>query len=145
MRAHPNAAGLGVNWCIFGSSGHITKPEGGVLENFTMRSDDNFHSNRTIKTICDPTRVLVFPNPHYPLCRRGFYNLDENGIPIAAAWTSKVSFQTIRINHYFSKSREEYTAKKSRGRATVNQYRTAKDFEAYDQNLIRDTEILSLV
>ena len=116
-----------------------------MLENFTMRSDDNFHSNRTIKTICDPTRVLVFPNPHYPLCRRGFYNLDENGIPIAAAWTSKVSFQTIRINHYFGKSKEEYMSKKSRGRADCLREHIISDFEVCDQNIIHDTEILSLV
>ncbi|MBQ7733401.1 MAG: glycosyltransferase family 2 protein, partial [Synergistaceae bacterium] len=56
MKSHPNAGGLGVNWLIFGSSGHETKPEGGVLKNFTRCAEKNFRANHHIKTICDPMK-----------------------------------------------------------------------------------------
>lgn len=58
MASHPNAGGLAVNWCIFGSNGHKTKPDGGVLENYTKRAQDNFSAHEVIKTICDPAKVF---------------------------------------------------------------------------------------
>ena len=32
MKSHKHAGGIGANWLLFGSSGHETKPVGGVLE-----------------------------------------------------------------------------------------------------------------
>lgn len=34
LREYEAYGGLGVNWRVFGSSGHIDKPEGGTLANF---------------------------------------------------------------------------------------------------------------
>ena len=146
MAFHPNAGGLAVNWCIFGSSGHITKPEGGILENYIMRSEDDFKYNLHIKTICDPQKVYSYAHCHFPQYRIGFHNLDENGNIVRGPFTSKVNFEKIRINHYFGKSREEYIAKRDRGRAdTGGMYPSMEQFDLYDQNAVRDTEILSLV
>ena len=142
MREHPNAGGIGVNWCIFGSGGHIAKPKGGVLENYTMRSEDNFRANYHIKTICDPMKVFYYGHCHFPTYRRGFHNLDENGNIVEGAFTDKVSYEKIRINHYFSKSREEFIAKRNRGIACQPGIRPMKDFDDHDQNIVRDTEIL---
>ena len=143
MKSHENAGGIGINWCIFGSNGHITKPEGGVLENYTMRSKDNFESNLHIKTICDPLKVFFYGHCHFPTYRRGFRNLDENGNIVIGPFTSKVSFSKIRINHYFGKSREEFIAKMNRGLADTLRFYDMSNFERYDHNVIHDTEILS--
>lgn len=145
MKSHKNAGGIAINWCIFGSSGHITKPEGGVLENYTMCAEDNFTVNLHIKTICDPQKVLGFNNVHYPIYCRGFRNLNENGKIVRGPIAQEVHFSKIRINHYFTKSREEYKAKKNRGRADTNTIRLIEDFDIYDKNDIHDTEILRLV
>lgn len=142
MKSHKNAGGIGINWCIFGSNGHITKPEGGVLENYTMCSEKNFGPNIFVKTICDPMRVFCFTDPHFPNYRRKLRNLDENG-GITRSVSSKVSFDKIRINHYFTKSLEEYKAKRIRGKADRDDLRTMDEFYVHDQNLIHDTEILS--
>ena len=142
MTSHPNAGGIGVNWCVFGSNGHTTKPEGGVLENYTMRAEDDFFPNRHIKTICDPSRVISV-STHYPTYVRGFYNLDENGEKIDGPLTQAVHFSKIRINHYFTKSREEFMLKRNRGMADNNGIRNVSDFDSHDQNVIHDTEILS--
>lgn len=143
MKSHENAGGLAVNWCIFGSNGHITKPEGGVLENYTMRSEDNFKYNLHIKTICDPQKVLYYGHCHFPTYRKGFFNLDENGNIVNGPFTSNITFSKIRINHYYTKSREEYTAKISRGRADALLVNDMSNFYENDQNVIHDTEILS--
>ena len=150
MAAHPNAGGLGINWLIFGSSHHEKKPEGGVLENFTMCAEkDSFWQNRFIKAIIDPARVLV-QFVHSPTCRKGYYYLDENGEIIkliSGTLSEQVHFDKIRINHYFCKSLEEYIAiKQARGdvffgRSLKNT--TLDFFYDCDRNDIIDTEILS--
>ena len=144
MTSHPNAGGIGINWLIFGSSGHIARPEGGVLENFTMCSDKDYHDNHTIKTICDPTKVLS-ASVHMPFFYRGFHNLYENGEVIPYGEELEIHWDKIRINHYFCKSLEEYTAiKMERGDVMFGATRKKLDFFRYrDQNVIHDTEILS--
>lgn len=143
MTSHKNAGGIGINWLIFGSNHHEKKPEGGVLENFTMCAEKDFFENRHIKTICDPLKVLSYI-VHFPIYYAGFHNLNENGEIISSGnRTKEVHFDKIRINHYFSKSREEYIAKKNRGRADLSAVRTMGDFHHFDQNVLQETEILS--
>ena len=144
MTSHPNAGGLGINWCIFGSNHHEKRPEGGILENYTMRSLDNFFVNRHIKTICDPAKTF-FVVIHDVLCYKDFCNLDENGERIDGPLTQSVHFSKIRINHYFCKSLEEYIEKRKRSRADTGETRPMSDFTGHDQNVIHDTEILSHV
>ena len=143
MNSHPNAGGLGVNWLTFGSSGHEKKPEGGILRNFLMCSEKNFASNFHIKTICDPLRVFAWANPHFPVYRRGFHNLDVNGEIIDGAFTKEVHHETIRVNHYCTRSKEEFIEKVRRGRADINiNTRSMKDFYDSDKNDVKDTAIL---
>ena len=143
MTSHPNAAGLGVHWLIFGSSGHITRPEGGVLRNFTKCASHDFEVNYYVKTIIDTSRVAVF-GIHVPaVCRAGYYPMDETGVLIRSGITQEVHYNHIRINHYFCKSREEFAIKKDI-RGDVNALkRTMKDFDIHDRNECTDIEILS--
>ncbi len=146
MRSHENAGGIAVHWCIFGSSGYESKPEGGVLESYTMRSETDFPGNYYIKTICDPLKARYYgEDPHYPIYLKGFYNLDENGEIVEGSVSKKITFSKVRINHYFTKSREEYILKRNRGKADRDDLRTMEEFYEYDQNVIHDTEILSHV
>ena len=145
MSYHKNAGGIGINWCMFGSSGHHKKPKGGVLENFTMRAEKDFGTNRLIKTICDPMKVLSIPSVHFPIYRRGFHNLDEEGNIIAHGYslTKEVRFDKIRINHYYTKSKEEYMINKIKRGYADSTVRNIDDFYFCDRNEVIDTEILS--
>ena len=142
MNEHPNAGGLCPHWLVFGSSGHETKPEGGVLKNFLMCSDKSFSSNQLVKTICDPEKVLSFESVHVAAYVKGYYNLNENGEIITVNY-KKVTFDKIRINHYFSKSKEEFLKKRNKGMSNIRGLRRMEEFIAHDQNVIKDTEILS--
>ncbi|MBQ7219797.1 MAG: hypothetical protein IJS28_02340 [Synergistaceae bacterium] len=144
MTSHPNAGGIGINWLMFGSSHHEKRPEGGVLENFTMCAEDDFSTNHIIKTICNPVKVLSAAG-HYPICYRGFHNLNEIGEILNGSRAETVHFDKIRINHYFCKSLDEYvTIKMERGDVSQGEtYKKLPYFRSYDQNVITDTEILS--
>lgn len=150
MHSHPNAGGIGINWCVFGSNGHLTKPEGGVLENYTTRLPDASDWNSLIKTICDPLKVFYYGHVHFPAFRKGFHNLTENGEIITGSKSPVVSFCNIRCNHYVYKSKEEYLAKRMRGQADSTELKSVEGFmKVYDaeQELftVTDTEILSRV
>ena len=147
MNEHPNAGGIGVNWLVFGSNGHESKPEGGVLENFTRCAEKDFSSNHYIKTICDPMKVLSVFDAHTLLYYKNFRNLDENGNPIGQivnlSLTKSVNFDKIRINHYFTKSKQEFMQKRARGRAYNGGIRPIENFYDHDRNEVLDIEILS--
>lgn len=141
MKKYPHAGGLGVNWLMFGSSGHETKPKGGVLKNFVMCAEKDFSANRHIKTICDPMKVLGIYNPHFAVYIRGFHNLNENGEIIESHHTEEVSFEKIRINHYYAKSKEEFIERRAKARLKGSM----GGFYHYDQNVVKDTEILERI
>ena len=145
MTTHKNAGGLAINWLVFGSNGHVQKPEGGVLENYTKCADRYFIANQHIKTICDPLKILRFQNPHFPIFCKGFHNLDEDGNVINGPFNQNINFKKIRINHYFTKSQDEYIQKMQRGCAYNPNLRNMQDFYKHDQNYVTDTEILSRV
>jgi hypothetical protein len=110
--------GVGVNWAVFGACGHRTRPPGLVVESYTRRTADP-GINRHIKSIADPKRVRAFSMPHSFMYFDGL-TVDENKRPITGppfSTTEDVSFSRLRINHYSTKSEEEYRRKLGRGPA----------------------------
>jgi hypothetical protein len=117
LREYEQWPGVGVNWAVFGTSGHLTKPQGLVIESYTRRTDRNV--NKAIKSIVDPSEVRAFCQPHFFMLRSG-PTVDENGRPITGppySGTSEVSFERLRVNHYATKSEEEFRGKLARGHA----------------------------
>lgn len=45
--------------------------------------------------------------------------MDENHYPVRGPWTKSVSYSTLRVNHYVTKSEQEFQAKLARPRADV--------------------------
>jgi hypothetical protein len=108
--------GIGVNWAVFGTSGHRTRPAGLVIENYVHRTEDP-RSNSHIKSIVDPSRVASSPSAHFFKYRDGLA-VDENKRPLEESpFSEQVSFERLRINHYYTKSEEE-AAKKFSGSTT---------------------------
>ena len=105
--------GVGVNWAVYGSSGHRTRPPGLVIENYVRRSD-NDDLNRHIKSIADPRRVRAFCTPHFFMYSgEPGVAVDENhqlvGDP-RPSMSKELSFSLLRVNHYMTKSDEEHHA-----------------------------------
>jgi glycosyl transferase family 92 len=103
--------GVGVNWALFGRSGHITKPPGLVIENYLMRVDSP--TSMFIKCIVDPSRAARCRNGH-EFEYHSLLAVDENHYPIHGTHTKSTSFARLRLNHYVTKSDEEARAKLGR-------------------------------
>lgn len=142
----PNAGGIGVNWCMFGSSHHNKQPKGLVCENFVWRAKvPGGKGTECIKTIAIPECIKVFKQPHYPIYKKGFYNINTNG-DIIPEWYSKINnYCMLKLNHYFTKSKEEWIARHSKGHSCMGATRTLDDFNAHDNNDILDEIAITLL
>ena len=120
---------IGVNWIVFDSNGLKKRPDCPVIEAFTrVKKDYQKKANRHIKTILKPEEVFLLDHPHFSVYKRRGLAVTENyekiGIPYAIktsinAFTDTNSVSKIRINHYHSKSLEEYIQKLMRGDAAT--------------------------
>lgn len=128
-----------VYWILFGSSGHVQRPRGGVIDNYTRclllnhaENDDFDHEesfdNRYVtgwavdgKSIVNPRAVREY-YVHKP--RRLWYGqvADERRNPARQRGAAEhLTFAEFRINHYWAKSIEDLRAKASRPRINVPQ------------------------
>lgn len=146
---HFGAAGVGVHWHIFGSSGHLTKQEGLVLSNYTHRANDDYIYNRHIKSIIRPKACVRAVTSHMFELDGPF--VDENGNNLAYAppfgyfENMPVTHNKLRINHYHTRSRQEYEQKAMRGyfgiddsKLTESKQRFEEMFSSHDMNEVFD-------
>ena len=110
------AAGIALNWCLYGNSGHKIRPKGLITENYLNRAKETNSMNHMIKTLCNPRLVRTYISPHYPLYRLGAISVDSTGRYRSKGWFCRdLTFKNMRLNHYYCKSEEDYKIKKSRG------------------------------
>ena len=150
LNGKPNAAGLAVNWQCFGSNGQEKADYSrGVLERFTRRAPSNWircetiGGNQLIKNISNPRAINFVKNPHYSTYFEGLYSVNEYGGLVESWSNAPVTVEKIVMNHYNTKSREEYFDKISRGTAdNVKNIYNMSFFEIRDRNDEFDDGIL---
>lgn len=109
-------AGVGVAWMMYGSSGHLTRPPGLVFEAFTRRAAA---PDRHVKCIVDPARTVgPVVIAHQFRCRGGLM-VDEKCHPLRGPFALQPTADTLRINHYVTKSRAELIERRSRIQANT--------------------------
>ena len=154
----PNAAGLAINWQLFGSNGQEKADYSrGVLERFMQRAPKDWaplaknpnaklrtSGNAIVKIIANPRKINLIGHPHYAIYFSECYSVNEIGKVIEPrSCNFPVTADKIVINHYNTKSHEEYLKKISRGAADGgNQLYTADKFCYFDQNDEFDDGIL---
>lgn len=145
--------GVSIPWHNFGFGGHQVQPSGSTLSSYTECASFPPNSRQfsllRYKTIADPAQIL-FAAPHTPSYRGdvdGAYN--DRGQRVAR-WAMRradfVSSEVLRINHYFTKSKQELHNKLSKGRVTedgeVNYGVYNRRLRHYDMNVTHDDAIL---
>jgi len=137
----PGCGGLGINWKIFGSNKHLTKPDGLVIENYTMAMAESHVESRHIKTCLKMEHTLrPAGDPHSFTYKPGYVCMNENYIPIVGPFSNHSSSK-IGINHYCLKSLEEYKINKlGRPRADTTKWsgKTLEDFYRFDKDCIEE-------
>ncbi len=115
----PTISSVWLHWVCHSANGHWKKPIGGVMENYTKPCVRPLHDH--FKTIARPKQVWQFENPHE--CK------------LVAGQRHNESLENAQLNHYFTKSYEEWLKKIARGRADGGGKRTPQEFFAYNDEM----------
>ena len=151
LSRYSNAAGLGINWQCFGSNGHEKADYSrGVLERFTRRAPSDWESDvgkagNFFKKVIDNPRLIRYRiNPHFSYYFDENYVVNSNGEPMHPWYGSEpILIDKIVINHYYTKSREEFEKKKMpKGSCCMNYDYVMENFYKFDRNEIFDDGIL---
>ncbi|HYW01736.1 MAG TPA: glycosyltransferase family 2 protein [Candidatus Acidoferrum sp.] len=145
LQNYEEFGGLGVSWLIFGSSYHIYPTSGLQIENYTLRSRNDFKENRHIKSIVQSDCVLTTTgNAHAFVYNPRYYCVNEAYEPISGPF-SRNTTEVIQLNHYHLRSYTDFLNKMQRGPADGVSYLKPERFfqcdrvanEVYDDCILR--------
>lgn len=111
-------AGVGVAWAMYGSSGHVKRPPGLVLQNYLRRAAI---PDSHVKCIVNPERVVEPILAAHQFRCRGALMVDEKFHPLRGPFAPLPTIDVLRINHYCTKSREELRERRSRVQVNTGQ------------------------
>lgn len=141
LRNYENASAINVHWVFYGSNGHRTKTEGLVTDRFTKRSAKVDKHTKAIVKVSDA--IEVGKNPHY--FKVTGRTVDENGNILSPTFMGLKEGGTadiLRINHYHTKSYEEYIERKKKpdpGTGVIyTRERLEEMFKCHDLNEVAD-------
>lgn len=141
------AAALFVNWLIFGSNGHATKPPGLTIEGYTQRAALGMPdpTGRHGKIIARMDAIDYFGpcGSHNAAFLHGGA-INERGEAVSGSSCSSPVADRWRINHYYHRSKEEARARcQAVDNNTIPGYRkTPGRMRKHDLNDIKDRDIL---
>lgn len=115
LKDYEEFGGLAINWQMFGPSGHKTRPTSLQIEAYQKRNRMDADVNRHVKVVVRPERVLKTRDPHSVVFKDGFRAVNEKKKPVEGSFSSPVSTEVVQINHYFTRTVEEYKAKIAKG------------------------------
>lgn len=118
------APAVAINWQMFSTDGHVVRPPGGVLENFKACAASG---NQHVKIIVQPELTVRVVTPHDALYVGGRTAVNEKGAAVRGALSNPPSLERLRINHYWTKSVEEYFLKKLNRGDAVGRDRSARE------------------
>jgi hypothetical protein len=137
--------GLAVPWQLFGSNGHVRRPPGLVIENYTRRSHDDFAVRRHTKCIVQPSRIAdIATNPHIFQSLNGRIVREDRQV-VSERFSSLVDDfvpRRLRLHHYVVQSREDFEAKARRGLVAEAGPRDERFFTVHDRNEVEDCTAL---
>jgi hypothetical protein len=126
--------GIGINWVMFGSNGiKNTNGNYNVLSRFTKKSSK---LNKHIKSIVKLNKNIIMSvhNPNTQI-------VNTNKELISGPFNPNGDYEIAQLNHYFTKSEEEFKLKIERGRADTTQKRIISNYDVH--NSANDIEDLT--
>jgi hypothetical protein len=151
---HESHCAIGLNWALFGSSGHVAQPPGLMQETFLCRAQDGFAVQRHIKSLVRPQFALGVYHAHGFAMSAPYYNAageeivwrtEEYGAPVVPfAYTETAPLlDGWRVNHYFCRWRGRWEEKVRLSRLRDVFWRSEQDWAHHDRNEVLDQSALS--
>lgn len=131
--------GLGVNWAVFGPNGHRKRPALPQLYAYTKRFDPQSEDVdvrrwcRHVKCIVNPRVVKAAMNAHYFEFGDEKFCVDEHFHPIYKPFREQITYDVLRVNHYWTRSLEDFSEKMMKTRADTGAVRDGSSIGMYER------------
>jgi hypothetical protein len=130
LRRYADLPGVEVWQVFFGSGGHVARPAAPVTEAYLRRAEVT--ARTTVKTIANP-RLLYEPGVHRAKYWSG--NALDASRRNVEQFLDRPVFDTLRINHYWSRSLEDLHTKIARHDASTPALRDPKWHFEFERSL----------
>lgn len=149
-KAGPEVSAIGINWRMFGSSGQTSPDYESVLHTFRRCSQPGFDFNNHIKTIARASKIDEVFIHHTTVKSGRCVNsaFDDLVLPTTGRMKNPV-YSGIQINHYQSKTLEEFLERRAKGNANFNPRHTShartatvQGFNFVDRNEKEDVRLV---
>lgn len=140
LKEYERFPSLAINWLLFDYNKHETKPEGLVIENYT-RTDYGFKDNIYVKCIVRPREVIDIKTAHAFVFKHNRRSVDSNYNVVKHSTNKNYCIDKIRINHYYTKSKEEYLKRIAKGNVFYDRNREFNK-ERFDFGVEHDTLVI---
>ena len=126
---------IGINWRLFGDNGLTEKGDDlSVLKRFTKRGGDlNPHVKSIVKVTNPPMRVGIHTSE-----KENALVVGTNGNTFTGPLNYECDYRIAQLNHYFTKTKQEFIEKVNRGRASINLFRKIEEFDEHNLNEVED-------
>ncbi len=105
--------GLALSSVFFGPGHHVRHPVGGQIINYQMRPPLTVEDNQFVKCIVQPDKVTFANSPHTYYFQYPYFCVNSQGFRVDEQ-KFPVCFETIQLNHYFTRSAEHINKKLNR-------------------------------
>lgn len=145
LKEYEKYDGIGLHWLIFGSNGHKTRQKS-ILKSYTQ-SCPNSYINRHIKSFINPKNCIIrnFRDPHFIPTKNNTVNVRHEMVYNAFGTGKAIIDYKMRINHYYTRSWEDFFIdKKKRGGGSVTDrvYNDKCYATAHTENVFNDEILL---
>jgi glycosyltransferase involved in cell wall biosynthesis len=119
LQKRPDAAAICINQLVFGDSGLSKFDAAPVLSRFERCAKPEYTENRWVKSFYRPNSLTTITGPHTSPLKHGAH-VHPNGTTVqfrdsSLGQTEDIDFSLLQLNHYITKSREEFRWKQNRG------------------------------
>jgi len=141
-----DCVGIGINWRFFGDSKKTQYSNEPLRRRFTWCQKNG---DQHIKTIYNKDYFVKYNTIHDITVKNGYHIKSTNGCIIKGPWNPNIDISVIQINHYKTKTFDEFKYIRQRGRADININETDNmildSFNAHNFNEVEDTTICNIV
>jgi hypothetical protein len=134
-----DCAGIGINWRFFGDSGKKEYQNEPIMKRFTMCQRNGDHH---VKTLFDKKYYKCFNTMHHVHVTDNKHIKCTNGTIVTGPYNPNIDISVIQLNHYKTKTFEEFKFIRQRGYADSNNYENEEgiinSFNAHNINEVED-------
>lgn len=109
LKENEKYASIAINWKMFGYNFHLQPPDGLVLKNYQTSAGSQYNVYKCVTQ----TKFIehLQHNPHRPFLKAGYQVVNAKGNPVVEDFNDEYCIDIIQLNHYYTKSLDEYHKK----------------------------------